>query len=159
MKAENIKFRAKRTDDGAWVYGDIAHVHRINTKEQAEQSGRRTEPVVRVAYSDVDEDTIGQYTGFKDENGREIYEGDIVDWTFFYTGICNGGAVECDTIATGIIEWHQGGFILKVINNDFEDAGQYSISDLNTDTTSDVVVKGNIYDNKELLTQGYGRID
>ena len=159
MKAENIKFRAKRTDDGAWVYGDLAHVHRINTKEQAEQSGRRTEPVVRVAYSDVDEDTIGQYTGFKDENGREIYEGDIVDWTFFYTGNYNGGAVECDTIVTGIIEWCQGGFILKVINNDFDDAGQYSISDLNTDTTSDVVVKGNIYDNKELLTQEYERTD
>ena len=40
---------------------------------------------------------------------------------------------------------------MKVINNDFEDAGQYGISDLNTDTKSDVVVKGNIYDNKELL--------
>ena len=151
MKAENIKFRAKRTDNGAWVYGDLQHVHRINTKELAEQSGRRSEPVVRVAYSDVDEETIGQYTGFKDENEREIYEGDIVDWTFFYTGNYNGGAVECDTIVTGIIEWHQGGFILKVINNDFEDAGQYSISDLNTDTKSDVVVKGNIYDNKEQL--------
>ena len=159
MKIENIKFRGKRTDNGAWVYGDLQHVHRINTKEQAEQSGRRSEPVVRVAYSDVDEETIGQYTGFKDENGRDVYEGDIVDWTFFYTGIYNGGAVECDTIVTGIIEWYQGGFILKVINNDFEDAGQYSISDLNTDTTSDVVVKGNIYDNKELLTQEYERID
>ena len=67
--------------------------------------------------------------------------------------------LECDTIVTGIIEWCQGGFILKVINNDFDDAGQYSISDLNTDTTSDVVVKGNIYDNKELLTQEYERID
>ena len=159
MKAENIKFRAKRTDDGAWVYGDLQHVHRINTKEQVEQSGRRSEPVVRVAYSDVDEETIGQYTGLYDENGSEIYEGDIVDWTFFYTGYCNGGAVERDTIVTGIIEWYQGGFILKVINNDYVGAGQYSIPSLNTDTTSDVVIKGNIYDNKELLTQGYGRID
>ena len=159
MRIENIKFRAKRTDDGAWVYGDLTHVQRICTKEQTEKSGRRSKPAVRVANYDVDEKTIGQSTGLYDENEREIYEGDIVDWTFFYTGICNGGAVECDTIATGIIEWNQGGFILKVINNDFEDAGQYSISDLNTDTTSDVVVKGNIYDNKELLTQGYGRID
>ena len=145
-----IKFRAKRTDTGAWVYGDIQHVQRINTKEEAEQSGRRSEPAVRVANYDVDEKTIGQSTGLYDENEREIYEGDIVDWVFFYTD-CNGGAVERDTIVTGIIEWHQGGFILKVINNDFEDAGQYGISDLNTDTTSDVVVKGNIHDNKELL--------
>ena len=67
---------------------------------------------------------------------------------------CNGGAVERDTIVTGMIEWHQGGFILKVINNDFDDAGQYGISDLNTDTESDVVVKGNIHDNKELLAEG-----
>ena len=155
MKIENIKFRGKRTDDGAWVYGDLTHVQRICTKEQTEKSGRRTEPAMRIANYDVNEETIGQYTEFKDENGRDIYEGDIVEWTFFYTRICNGGAVECDTIVTGIIEWYQGGFILKVINNDFENAGQYSISDLNTDTTSDVVVKGNIYDNKELLTQEY----
>ena len=151
MKAENIKFRGKRTDDGAWVYGDLTHVQRICTKEQTEKSGRRTEPAVRIANYDVNKVTIGQFTGLYDENESEIYEGDIVDWTFFYTGYCNGGAAERDTIVTGIIEWYQGGFILKVINNDFEDAGQYSISDLNTDTTSDVVVKGNIYDNKELL--------
>ena len=126
-------------------------MQRICTKEQTEKSGRRTEPAVRIANYDVEEETIGQYTGLYDENESEIYEGDIVDWTFFYTGNCNGGAVECDTIVTGIIEWYQGGFILRVINNDFEDAGQYGISDLNTDTKSDVVIKGNIYDNKELL--------
>ena len=151
MKTENIKFRAKRTDDGAWVYGDLTHVQRINTKEEVGQSGRRSQPVVSSANYDVDEQTIGQSTGLYDENGSEIYEGDIVDWTFFYTGYCNGGAVERDTIVTGIIEWYQGGFILKVVNNDFEDAGRYGISSLNTDTTSDVVVKGNIYDNKEQL--------
>lgn len=148
-----IKFRGKRTDTGAWVYGDLQHVQRICTKEQTEKSGRRTEPVLRIANYDVDEETIGQFTGLYDQNESEIYEGDIVDWTFFYTRNYNGGAVECDTIVTGIIVWHQGGFILKVINNDFEDAGQYCISDLNTDTKSDVVIKGNIHDNPELLTE------
>ena len=151
MKAENIKFRgkSKRTDE--WLYGDLVR--------NVEGEFAIVPPLNYHGNYEVDKETIGQFTGLYDENGSEIYEGDIVDWTFFYTGCCNGGAVERDTIVTGIIEWHQGGFILKVINNDFEDAGQYGISDLNTDTKSDVVVKGNIYDNKELLTQEYERID
>ena len=151
-----VKFRGKSKRTGEWLYGDL--VRNVEGAFAIVPPFEMTMDNLCDRY-EVDEETIGQFTGLYDEDEREIYEGDIADWTFFYTGICNGGAVECDTIATGIIEWHQGGFILKVINNDFEDAGQYSISDLNTDTTSDVVVKGNIYDNKELLTQGYGRID
>ena len=156
MKAENIEFRGKSKRTGEWLYGDL--VRNV-------EGTFAIVPPFEISMNnycgnyEVDKETIGQFTGLYDENGSEIYEGDIVDWTFFYTENCNGGAVECDTIVTGIIEWYQGGFILKVINNDFEDAGQYSISDLNTDTKSDVVVKGNIYDNKELLTQEYERID
>ena len=148
MKIENIKFRGKSKKTGEWLYGDLVR----NVEGEF-----AIVPPFEISMNnycenyEVDVETIGQSTGLYDENGSEIYEGDIVDWTFFYTGCCNGGAVERDTIVTGIIEWHQGGFILKVINNDFEDAGQYGISDLNTDTKSDVVVKGNIYDNKELL--------
>ena len=149
MKAENIKFRGKSKKTGEWLYGDleysrkkdIARIHSYDDKGEY------------IGQQEVDKDTIMQSTGLYDENGSEIYEGDIVDWTFFYMGYCNGGAVERDTIVTGIIEWYQGGFILKVINNDYVGAGQYSIPSLNTDTTSDVVIKGNIYDNKELLSK------
>ena len=151
MKIENIKFRGKSKRTGEWLYGDLVR--------NVEGEFAIVPPLNYHGNYEVDVETIGQSTGLYDENGSEICEGDIVDWTFFYTGYCNGGAVECNTIVTGIIEWYQGGFILKVINNDFEDAGQYGISDLNTDTKSDVVVKGNIYDNKELLTQEYERID
>ena len=156
MKIENIKFRGKSKRTGEWLHGDLVR----NVEGEF-----AIVPPFEISMNnycenyEVDKETIGQSTGLYDENGSEIYEGDIVDWTFFYTGYCNGGAVECDTIVTGIIEWYQGGFILKVINNDFEGAGQYSIPSLNTDTKSDVVVKGNIYDNKELLTQEYERID
>ena len=147
MNAENIKFRGKSKKTGEWIYGDleysrnkgIARIHSYD--DEGEYIGQQ----------EIDKETIGQFTGLYDENEREIYEGDIVDWVFFYTDYCKGYAVECKTIVTGIIEWHQVGFILKVINNDFDDAGQYGISDLNTDTESDVVVKGNIHDNKELL--------
>ena len=150
-----VKFRGKSKKTGKWLYGDL-----VRNVEGA----FAIVPPFEISMNnycgnyEVDKETIGQSIGLYDENEREIYEGDIVDWVFFYMD-CNGGAVECDTIVTGIIEWHQGGFILKVINNDFDDAGQYSIPDLNTDTTSDVVVKGNIYDNKELLNKEHERID
>ena len=151
MKAENIKFRGKSKKTGEWLYGDLEY----NRKKNIARIHSYDDEGEYIGQQEVDKESIGQFAGLYDEDESEIYEGDIVDWTFFYTGNCNGGAVECDTIVTGVIKWHQGGFVLKVINNDFEDAGQYGISDLNTDTETDVVVKGNIYDNKELLTQGY----
>ena len=134
MKIENIKFRGKRTDDGAWVYGALTHVQRIYTKEQTEKSGRRTEPAVRIANYNVDEDTIGQYTGLKDKNGREIYEGDI---------LCYRDA----KFQTHIV-YHNGGFY-------FSHFGGTTFTAIGDHEINKYTVVGNIYDNKELLTQGY----
>ena len=53
----------------------------------------------------------------------------------------------------GNIRWRQGGFVLEVIENDFENAGYYSISALYTDTEADVEVIGNIHDNPELIKE------
>ena len=122
-----IKFRAKRTDTGAWVYGDIQHVHRINTKEEAEQSGRRSEPAVRVANYDVDEKTIGQFTGLYDESGRGVYDGDLLS--------------EYDNNVIEVV-WHDAGFCYCNTNN---------IMPLRYLDVEDRKVIGNIYDNKELL--------
>ena len=142
-----IRFRGKQKKTGEWLYGDLEY----NRKNGIARIHSYDDDGEYIGQQEVYEETIGQSTELYDENGSEIYEGDIVDWTFFYTRYCSGGSVECDTIVTGIIKWYQGGFILKVVNNDFDDAGQYSLSNLITDTNSDVVVKGNLYDNKELL--------
>ena len=129
-----IKFRAKRTDNGAWVLGDLQHVQRINTKEQAEQSGRHSEPAVRIANYDVDEQTIGQYTGLKDKNGREIYDGDILCYKdekgkeYRFEVIFNAGAF-C-----------------------FSHHGMGTCTYLSMHDMSKYTVEGNIHDNPELLT-------
>lgn len=69
-----IKFRGKRLSDGEWIYGDLLHnVDCVKIREWEADVNQIPKSYV------VDENTIGQYTGFKDKNEREMYEGDIVN--------------------------------------------------------------------------------
>ena len=134
------KFRGKFLDDTSeWLYGNYVYIeddvfhHKI-----ADKSG---------LLLDIDINTIGQYTGLKDKNGKEIYEGDIVK-VKLYKG-------EEEKYFIGKVEYFGSNFIVDADNN-----SEYHVYDLDgfgidyRYNLEDCEVIGNIYDNPELLEEG-----
>lgn len=73
MKIENIKFKAKRLDNGEWVEGDLKH----STSYVGIGYPSSAFPDVPIVHR-VDPSTACMFTGEKDMNWKEIYTGDII---------------------------------------------------------------------------------
>ena len=130
-----ILFRGKRVDNGEWIQGDIVQfpVHGVVRIVEQEPSYKDAE---------VDSDTVGQYTGLTDKNGRKIFEGDIIHLEYsqvFFGGVYFGEY-------TAEVSYKEGCFITDGINNGGEI--ETPLSGFNND---EVEIIGNIHDNPELL--------
>lgn len=120
-----ILFRGKRLGNGEWAYGFLVKMfgayHIIDKYDE------------NTAYEVIPE-TVGQYTGLKDKNGKRIFEGDIVR--------CGTGRI-CKV--TFFISPGVSGFDLVPIGG-FDAPPPHNWS-----LFADTEVIGNVHDNPELL--------
>lgn len=126
-----IKFRGKRIDTGKWVYGSLLQWKDGDATICANESENNN---VLIKH-DVNPDTVGQYTGKKDRNGKEIYWGDLL----------KSGDVIFE------VWWSEDTlcYMLDMVNPSKEMAAR--MSDLNN---TDMEIIGNHWDNLELLKEG-----
>jgi uncharacterized phage protein (TIGR01671 family) len=130
-----ILFRGKRADNGEWVEGDLdrALFANIDFISYFVKIGER------VSFEIISE-TVGQYTGLTDKNGKKIFEGDIL----------SERPPMNETAYMGYVAYDNDAAVYRfMINND----GKYNGVLLGTYSQSYTVI-GNTHDNPELLKDG-----
>lgn len=131
-----ILFRAKRIDNGEWVYGyyyesKISGCYILTPKVITR---KRDGVIIKDSFDlyEIDPKTLCQFTGLKDKNGKQIWENDIIKHEI------------SDTI--GAVKWYEEDYVGWCVDDVVIDEQQLTV-----EMWSECDVIGNIFNNPELL--------
>ena len=155
-----ILFHGKRADNGEWVEGDLLQIKYYN-KPIIECKIMPQAPVSS-AYPVIPE-TVGQYTGLTDKNGKRIFEGDIVRYNTYDDFDCQSVAKFGEYNQDGSAGEYSAskciGFYVDVDNFTCPDLCEYGSNCFSNYLKQQNILEvaryceiiGNIHDNPELL--------
>ena len=137
-----ILFRAKRIDNGNWVEGDLRQDRDLKTDYisgwdyYATEGGLEREPFEY----EIEPETLCQYTGKSDEDGKKIFEGDIVGFIDLYSTESGYSESSC----LGEVVWSEEECCFHVTNR---------LSAESWEVLDECKVVGNVFDNPELIEE------
>ncbi|MDE6801309.1 MAG: hypothetical protein K2J06_00900 [Muribaculaceae bacterium] len=129
-----IKFRGKNLKSGEWFYGNLYDKDTV---------GRTHICTTDRGCLCINPDTVGQFTGLTDCNGKEIYEGDIISWI--------SAMGRSARRIQGVVVWDQNTMSWSIARDIAitRSYTQHEVSRLAGKSPVEVI--GNIHDNPELI--------
>ena len=154
MANREILFRGKCTDTGRWYEGQYIHLHKTTYCFKEDYDRNPDNGIHQIVFekmtdwglpnrhlrADVLPETVGQYTGLTDKNGKKIFEGDICRFREWSKG---------DMCWIGKVHYEHQQFVISGEKN--KECESPFLLVMSRFTSENIEVVGNIHDDREIL--------
>lgn len=138
-----ILFRGKRRDNGEWIEGQYT-CEEYDTWQNKIIHNAKIQPTGIPTEIPIFPETVGQYTGLTDKNGKRIYDGDVLKMEIKSNYI---NPLQAPLVFIGVCKFKDGAFGFSKQRAGIEEFTAFSSTTYNVEFE----IIGNIHDNADLL--------